>query len=298
MSTLTLSAEAAPRPRSRILAAVLTLLAPGVGHLYIGQRRRALILVLINFVLGAAYLVGAFLLPPPFLPIGIFGLSVMAVVAVYYIGCVIDAVRLARRPDAAPPVRWYLLLGAVLAIGGAAVLAIWGANTTIQLSLPDFRQLTAWRIYSVPSTSMQPTLRIGERFVANSRYYASHAPARGEVVTYVLPGDDNTIYVKRIVALPGERIAFRANRAVVNGVVQSEPFADLSNDSAFYATMAEVTVPPGHIFVVGDNRANSSDSRVAKHGFVPIGNLTGRAIAIMLSGDIYRFGLWIGTPLR
>jgi len=288
MSTAVVSAEAAPRPRSRILAALLSLLAPGVGHLYIGQRRRALIIVLVNFALGALYIGVAFLQPPAFLPIALFALATLVLVAIYYFGSVIDAVRLARRPDAAPRVRWYLLVG--------AIVAIWGANQAILLAFPAIRAHIPWRTYSVPSASMQPTVRVGEWIIADNRYYASHAPARGDVVTYRLPSDNRTMYVKRIVALPGDRIAFVDHHAVVNGVEQAEPFADLGRPKTYYATTEEVTVPAGHVFMAGDNRGNSNDSRVPSHGFVPFGNLTGRATEIILTEDAERFGLWIGTP--
>ena len=81
--TVAASAEAAPRPRSRLLAAFLTLLAPGVGHLYVGQRRRALIIVILNFALAALYVGVAFLLPPALLPIAILGLTIIALKLVY-----------------------------------------------------------------------------------------------------------------------------------------------------------------------------------------------------------------------
>ena len=290
MSTMTVSADAAPRPRSRILAALLSLLAPGVGHLYIGQRRRALIIVLLNIFLFAAFFAAAFLLAPSFRPIAIYGIAGIAALLVFYLGAVLDAVRLARRDDAAPRVRWYVLLG--------AVLAIWAGNYAIESISPAIKQQAPWRTYSVPSASMEPTLRVGEWFIGDVRYYAGNAPARGDLVTYLLPSDNTTIYVKRIVALPGDRIAFRDHRAVVNGVVQTEPFADLGDANAFYATTAEVTVPADHIFVAGDNRANSSDSRVKEHGFVPLKNLVGRATEILLTDDVERFGLWIGSPTR
>jgi signal peptidase I len=290
MSTMTLSADAAPRPRSRILAALLSLLAPGVGHLYVGQRRRALIIILLNVVLFAAFLAGAFLLPPAFRPIAIYAAAGIAVLAIYYLGTIIDAVRLARRDDAAPRVRCYVLIG--------AMVTVWAANLAPQLVGPAVKQRVPWRAFTVPSESMQPTLRVGEWFLADTRYYTTHAPARGDLVTYRLPSDESTIYVKRVVALPGDRIAFRENRAVVNGVMQNEPFADLKGPTAFYATTAEVTVPAGHIFVAGDNRANSSDSRVQQHGFVPMKNLVARATEIFFSDDGERLGLWIGSPSR
>lgn len=288
MSTMTLSADVAPRPRSRILAALLSLLAPGVGHLYVGQRRRAVMVLLLNVVLFAAFMASAFLLPPSFRVIAIYGATSIAVAIIFYLGAIIDAVRLARRDDAAPRVRWYVLAG--------AMLAIWAVNLALQLVGPAIKQRLPWRTFTVASESMQPTLLIDEWFLADTRYYASHAPARGDLVAYRLPSDESTIYIKRIVALPGERVAFRDNRAVVNGVVQSEPFADLKGPTAFYATTAEVTVPAGHVFVAGDNRANSSDSRVQQHGFVPLKNLVARATEVFLSDETERLGLWVGSP--
>jgi len=290
MPTVTASAEAAPRPRSRVLAALLSLLAPGVGHLYIGQRRRALIIVLVNVILFFAFFAGAFLLPPSFRAIAIYGMAGIAALVIFYFGAVIDAVRQARRDDAAPRVRWYALVG--------AVLAVWAGNYAIERFSPVVRQHLSWRTFVIPSGSMQPTLRIGEWLVGDTRYYASHAPARGDLAIYRLPSDNTTLYIKRVVALPGDRIAFRDNRAVVNGVVQTEPFADLSSPNGFFATTAEVTVPADHIFVAGDSRANSSDSRVKDHGFVPVNNLVARATEIFLTEDSERLGLWVGSPTK
>jgi signal peptidase I len=287
---MTLSADAAPRPRSRLLAAFLSLLAPGVGHLYIGQRRRALIIVLLNVILFAAFLAGAFLLPPSFRPIAIYGAAGIAVLIIFYLGTIIDAVRLARRDDAAPRARWYVLVG--------AMLAIWAVNLALQLVSPAVKQRLPWRTFTVASESMQPTLRIDEWVLADTRYYATHAPARGDLVTYRLPSDRSTIYIKRIVALPGDRILFRDNRAIVNGVVQPEPFVDVGDQNSFYATTAAVTVPPDHFFAAGDNRANSSDSRVQQHGVVPMKNLVARATEIFLSDDGDRLGLWVGSPSK
>jgi signal peptidase I len=290
MSTMSLAAEAAPRPRSRILAALLSLLAPGVGHLYVGQRRRALGIVLLNVALFVLFMGVAFLVPPAFLPLVIYGATSIVAALVFYLGSAVDAVRLARRDGVAPRVRWYLLLG--------AVLAIWAGNLAIESLVPALRPHLPWRTYSVASGSMEPTLVTGEWFIADNRRYAGHPPARGDLVTYRLPSDESTIYIKRIIGLAGDRVAFRDNRAVVNGTVQSEPFADLKDPAAYYATTPEVTVPADHVFVAGDNRANSSDSRVQQHGFVPIRNLTGRATEILLTDDDDRMGLWVGTPAQ
>ncbi len=143
---------------------------------------------------------------------------------------------------------------------------------------------------------MQPTLHLGEGIVADTSYFASHAPARGDVIFYRLPSDNSTIYIKRIVGLPGDRIAFRDGHAILNGAATTEPFADTGDPKAFYNTTAEVTVPPAHVFVAGDNRANSADSRLKQHGFVPVKNLIARATEIFYTQDPERLGRWVGSP--
>jgi len=178
------------------------------------------------------------------------------------------------------------------------VLAVWAGNYAVSFLNPVIKRQLPWRTFSVASSSMQPTLVLGEWLLGDTRYYASHAPARGDLVIYRLPQDNTTIYIKRIVALPGERVAFRENHAIVDGVRTDEPFADFGDGKAFYATTSEFTVPAGQVFVAGDNRSNSSDSRVKQHGMVPLENLVGRATEIFMTDDWQRAGLWVGSPKK
>ena len=132
--------------------------------------------------------------------------------------------------------------------------------------------------FSVDSYSMQPTIQRGDRFLADRNHYRRHAPVRGDVAVYVHPRQAELRYVKRIIALPGDRVAIRNGRAIVNGFALEEPYAIFGDPSAPYNNAREITVPEGHVFVLGDNRANSIDSRAANdHGMVPIANLRARA---------------------
>jgi signal peptidase I len=173
----------------------------------------------------------------------------------------------------------------VLAVAVGAELLAGGAPT-----LP--------RVFYAPSTSMEPLIREGERFVVATAYYASHEPQRGDVVVYTHPRKADLIFVKRIVALAGDRIAVAEGRAILNGAPVSEPYIAAGDTGFGYNNMPEKTVPAGTVFVLGDNRANSVDSRDNDHGPVPVGNLIGRASYIVWSNDLGRVLQWIGTPAR
>jgi signal peptidase I len=273
-----------PRPPSRVVAVLLSLLAPGAGHVHVGQARRGLTLFAAVLALQVVALAVAFLLPPRAVALWSY-IAVLTLVtfAIYAFGA-IDAARLAGRARSS---RWFVTAGAV--IGAWLVAALLGE------AVAQARPALPWRTFSVSSGSMAPTLRLHEWFVVDTAYYRGHAPARGELVVYRLPRDPDALYVKRIVALGGDRIEFRDGRALVNGTPLSEPYIEAGPRTP-YNTMAAVTVPAGHMFVAGDNRANSTDSRVAAHGTVPVQNLVGRGTEIFWPQDKSRAGLALVAP--
>jgi signal peptidase I len=284
-------AEQAPVARSRLIAGLLSLFGPSVGHFYAGSWRRGLAVFIAFLALPPLVIAGAFLVPPASWVAIYYILAVVAVWVAFYLFAIIDAVRLARRGEnTRPRLRWYVFLGAIAAIW-LGVFAVGALSSFLRPLMPS-------QIFSIPSTSMEPTLHIGESLWADTTYFAKHAPARGDVIIYRVPSDETAIYIKRVVALAGDRVVFRDGRAIVNGTSVPEPFADFGDPKAFLNTTAEVTVPPGHLFVAGDNRANSSDSRVKQHGPVPLKNLIARATEILKTDDVQRIGLWVGAPQR
>lgn len=177
--------------------------------------------------------------------------------------------------------------------------------------------------FRIPSGSMMPTLLDGDFILVNKYAYGIRlpvinkkvigvgAPKRGDVVVFRFPRDPRVDYIKRIVGLPGDIVAYRDKMLYIN----DEPMAQelqgtyVGEGTAFSATGAslraeslanvkhqilitpekhdgnyEVRVPPGHYFVMGDNRDNSNDSRF--WGFVPDENLVGRAFMIWMNLDM------------
>jgi signal peptidase I len=197
--------------------------------------------------------------------------------------------------------------------------------------------------FKIPSSSMVPTLLVGDfilvnKFtygirlpVANRKVVPLHDPQRGDVMVFRYPEDPSLDYIKRVVGVPGDRIEYRNKRLTVNGSPVPEKQVDdyLSKErmqfsKRFVETLNGVehqilieddapalmapsrsfphsancnyntsglacTVPPGHYFMMGDNRDNSSDSRV--WGFVPDENIVGKAFFIWLNlNELGRFG--------
>ena len=125
----------------------------------------------------------------------------------------------------------------------------------------------------IPSASMVPTLKYGDRVLVNKFIYRFTEPQRGDVIVFKSVEGDGQDLIKRVVGVPGDEIAVRGGKLFVNGEPQKEPYVNKKYpDRSFYAP---TTVPKDHVFAMGDNRANSQDSRV--FGPVPEKNIEGEA---------------------
>ena len=152
-------------------------------------------------------------------------------------------------------------------LGGFAVLLL-----VVTLGLKSFVVDT----FNVPSESMSPTVEIGDRFLVNRLAFRFDAPQAGDVVVFDRPADapvaDDRL-VKRIVATSGETVAIVDGRLIVDGDVVEETYLAAGTVTG---DMAAVEIPADHVFVLGDNRPHSIDSRV--FGPVPESLLVGRAV--------------------
>ena len=171
--------------------------------------------------------------------------------------------------------------------------------------------------FQIPSSSMVPTLEVGDYILVNKYTYgirlpvirtkvlALNEPKRGDVMVFFPPHMNETYYIKRVIGLPGDTITYRNKRLAVNGVaLEEESLAVVPDGSSRYRVGLEslgearhlvqvnesrpardfsVKVKPGHYFMMGDNRDNSSDSRI--WGQVPEKDIVGKAFAVWMHWD-------------
>ena len=129
------------------------------------------------------------------------------------------------------------------------------------------------RLPQVSGLSMEPHIHSGEYVLINTFAYRFGGPKRGDIVAFRHEGDDREVFIKRVVGLPGDRIRDRSRARLRQRRPLDEPTSRIPTAAAF----AEVVVPANSVYVLGDNRANSEDSRF----FGPVNDdrLIGRAIA-------------------
>ncbi|MEE0510795.1 MAG: signal peptidase I [Peptococcaceae bacterium] len=119
-------------------------------------------------------------------------------------------------------------------------------------------------MYYVPTGSMIPTLQIDDKVIATKISYQLHEPERGDVVVFKYPvneeqGLKTVVYVKRLIGLPGETLEIKNNTVYINGTPLEE---DYVNSNTNMPDFGPVTIPEGEYFMMGDNRNDSSDSRI------------------------------------
>lgn len=129
------------------------------------------------------------------------------------------------------------------------------------------------RLPQVSGLSMEPHIRSGEYVLINTFAYRFGPPHRGDIVAFRHDSDTRALFIKRVIGLPGDRIRIDGGRVFVDGAKLDEPYVLHPDDRSF----GEIVIPDGDIYVLGDNRAESEDSRA--FGPVSDASLVGRAIA-------------------
>lgn len=141
----------------------------------------------------------------------------------------------------------------------------------VVLLLLGLLRIVVWQPYMVTSNSMEPSLNHGDRILVDRLVYSYSGPARGDIVVFAYPKDPTRTFVKRVIAVEGEQVELRGNQVYINGQLLQEPYLKAGN----YPPYGPETVPADKIFVLGDNRSVSEDSR--EWGLLPQSSLIGKA---------------------
>jgi signal peptidase I len=282
------------------VAVINLVFGPFLGMLYLGRARIAFVYLGLGFALvGLVF----FLVPPPIpsdslawwlfeMPLNVIGAA--------------QGAYLARKRSVTEPLpryaRWYSLVG----INLASLLVAFAFRTSL------------YQPFRIPSVAMEPSLNAGDYFLVSKRAYDDAAPQRGDIVVFKMPNPDSLEYkkdfVKRVIGLPGDRIQMLNGVLHINGkAVPKKRVEDyvgsdmydivrpiaryremLPNGKSYYVLDAIpngngdntpiFTVPAGHYLVLGDNRDNSDDSRLSV-GYVPAGDLVGKAVVKFVDGQ-------------
>lgn len=183
----------------------------------------------------------------------------------------------------------------------------WIKSIILALILALFIRTFLVQAYKIPSGSMIPTLLIGDHILVNKFVYGvrnpftrelwikGRLPKRREIIVFVYPPNRKIDFIKRVIGLPGDVIEIRNKRVFVNGKPLNEPYVQYTDPKILPPELSPrdnfgpVKVPPGHLFVMGDNRDESYDSRF--WGFVPLKEVKGKAFIIYFSWDSKNFHL-------
>jgi signal peptidase I len=129
--------------------------------------------------------------------------------------------------------------------------------------------------YAIEGESMSPTFHDGGRVILNGAY-RFQTPHRGDIVVFDPPYASSNPYIKRVIALPGERLSIHDGRVYINDVPLDERYLEGVETTCQRAPHCDLVIPDDYVYVLGDNRNNSSDSRY--FGPIPTGNIVGEVL--------------------
>ncbi len=165
-----------------------------------------------------------------------------------------------------------LWIGLALVLGIFVIVAVIATPTAI-------RQIAHTRTFRLSSDSMQPTLYSGDLITADTACYSEHPVSDGDIIVF---RHDDTVLAKRVSAIAGETIEGKNGKLIRNGVVLAEPYLKSPDDQSGSTeqTFSPRTVPEGQVFVTGDWRSRSLDSREPDYAPVHVSDVIGKVVYI------------------
>jgi signal peptidase I len=270
--------------KNPVLAGALSILLPGAGQVYNRQKRKALVWYVVFFLLPILFILCKCLH-------SFWGLVLLIFLYVWlYLYNIGDAVFGAIRLKKMEPQRGQKLLIAVIVILISANVALIAGNRS--------KNTIGLRAFRVITNSMAPTLQAGDSFLLDLNYYKKNEIQRGNLIAFQRATYSGPL-CKRVIGLPGDRIEGTGEELIVNGAVIPEPYAqftgrkeklDSFNQKHQKSVFGPILVPNGQLFVMGDNRDNSYDSRDPDFGFVPVESVWAKPLYIYFSTSRSRIG--------
>lgn len=251
------------------LAALLTFITIGLGHVYCGKAQKGIVLFLLGqLVFGVILSI--------LLSYSAAGLIIGVIFCLlYFFYCIINAYATAKKSDSVYTLkkynRWYVYL------------FFWFFCSVVVGSVMDMAvKANVAQSFHIPSGAMLNTLQIGDYIICNKFIYKTTEPKRGDIVIFPYPKDPSVSYVKRVIGLPGEALEIKNKNVFINGKLLNEPYVIhttetiLSPDASPRDNFGPVKIPNNELFLLGDNRDNSFDSRF--WGFVDSAQVKGKVI--------------------
>lgn len=265
----------ATKKRFALIAGIANLLVPVLGHLYVGSPLRGLTFLVtgLSGIVALGWLGAATSLW--------FFYAVQIFYLIMYFAMIVDAVLIARgrqNYELKPFNNWYCYLGWMILI--ISFFLVYGKFRGMITGFDNHRNV---------SMNMASTLTAGDLIATDTRSYTigSAIPARGEIITFRYPKNPDITYVKRVVGLPEEILEIKNGTTYINGNPVLEPYVSSEQKTKpFSQNMDEIKIPQNHLFVLGDNRDNSNDSRF--WGTLPIDNVTGKVTLVWFSSEFQR----------
>lgn len=156
----------------------------------------------------------------------------------------------------------------------------WLVSIIVAVALAFCIRTFIFEPYMVEGSSMYPSLINHERLIVDKLSYFIGEPKKGEVVVFRFPKDQTRDFIKRVIATGGDSIEMKNGKVFVNGKQLNETYIWHEDPKGQnISNVRKCVVPNGKIYVLGDNRNNSEDSRFADVGMVPLNLVKGRAIA-------------------
>ncbi len=149
--------------------------------------------------------------------------------------------------------------------------------------------------FKIPSSSMEPTLLVGDHLLVSKFIYGIRIPytdtklfqykkpGRGDIIVFIFPKDRTKDFIKRVIGTEGEKVAIVHNKIYINDKLIDDPWGRFTMPRTSIENYGPVKVPESSLFVMGDNRDNSQDSRF--WGFVKLNEVKGKALIIYFSWD-------------